>query len=236
MQAGFAMLCAGAVQAKNVKNIMLKNFLDTCASAIAYFMTGYAFSFGIPDDGTTTTFIGRSNFFLRDMASGRDYVHFFFQFGFAANAATIVCCSIAERSKFVSYLCHSTVMSAFVYPIVARSIWNPSGFLSPSNAHPFLDTGVIDYAGSGVVHLMGGTTAWIGAVILGPRIGKFFDEHGNELHEPGQFRAHSSSLEMLGTFVLWFGWYVFDKRISILCTRKKDSRMVEFLPSKIQKN
>jgi len=205
MQAGFAMLCAGSVRQKNVKNIMLKNLLDACGGAIGFYTLGYGFAYG-----GEMTFIGSANFAIVDLSSGPDYIGFFFQFAFAATAATIVAGTVAERCKMVAYLCYSLFLTAFVYPIVVRSVWGTYGFLSAFSEAPFKDIGCIDFAGSGVVHMTGGATALVAAIVLGPRRGRFYDEDGNALETPTSFPAHSTALQILGTFILWFGWYGFN--------------------------
>jgi len=205
MQAGFAMLCAGSIRQKNVKNILLKNLLDACGGAIGFWLTGYALAYG-----TGNTFIGYSNFALQGLSSGEEFAFFFFQFAFAATAATIVAGTVAERCKMSGYLCYSVMLSAFVYPVVVRAIWG-EGFLSAFNSTKlFMNIGMIDFAGSGVVHLTGGATALVAAIILGPRRGRFHDEDGNPLSEPATWPAHSAALQMLGTFILWFGWFGFN--------------------------
>eukprot|EP00566_Odontella_aurita_P009585 CAMPEP_0113553564 /NCGR_PEP_ID=MMETSP0015_2-20120614/15680_1 /TAXON_ID=2838 /ORGANISM="Odontella" /LENGTH=508 /DNA_ID=CAMNT_0000454641 /DNA_START=180 /DNA_END=1706 /DNA_ORIENTATION=- /assembly_acc=CAM_ASM_000160 len=209
MQAGFAMLCAGSVRQKNVKNIMLKNLLDACGGALGFWSVGYAFAYG-GSSSTHKDFIGNTDFFLMNFTSGGDYIGWFFQFAFAATAATIVAGTVAERCKMVAYLCYSIMLTGFVYPVVVRSIWASSGFLTAFNVDPFRGVGMIDFAGSGVVHMTGGYTALIAAKILGPRRGRFYDADGNALPEPAQFQAHSVALQILGTFVLWFGWYGFN--------------------------
>mmetsp|Transcript_4266 Transcript_4266/g.9252 ORF Transcript_4266/g.9252 Transcript_4266/m.9252 type:complete len:495 (+) Transcript_4266:127-1611(+) len=205
MQAGFAMLCAGSVRQKNVKNIMLKNLLDACGGAIGFYTLGYGFAYG-----TGSTFIGSSNFAITEMSSGADYIDFFFQFAFAATAATIVAGTVAERCKMSAYLCYSLFLTAFVYPVVVRSIWSSDGFLTAFRDDAFRGIGVIDFAGSGVVHMTGGATALVAAKVLGPRNGRFYDSDGNVLETPVSFPAHSTALQILGTFILWFGWYGFN--------------------------
>eukprot|EP00588_Corethron_pennatum_P012375 CAMPEP_0194273298 /NCGR_PEP_ID=MMETSP0169-20130528/6654_1 /TAXON_ID=218684 /ORGANISM="Corethron pennatum, Strain L29A3" /LENGTH=464 /DNA_ID=CAMNT_0039016201 /DNA_START=182 /DNA_END=1576 /DNA_ORIENTATION=+ len=196
MQAGFAMLCAGSVRQKNQKNIMLKNLLDACGGALGFYFLGYGFYMG---DGMTedkTGFLGTNGFLL----IGRDdYASFFFQFAFAATAATIVAGTVAERCKMEAYLCYSLFLTAFIYPVVARAGWN-GGFLS----------GCKDFAGSGIVHMTGGCTALIAAIVLGPRKGRFTDEDGKDLPEAHTFPPSSVSLQILGTFILWVGWYGFN--------------------------
>jgi Amt family ammonium transporter len=210
MQAGFAMLCAGSVRQKNVKNIMLKNLLDACGGAIGFYTVGFGFAYG-GDDTTDKTFIGNSYFGLRDYT---DYASFFFQFAFAATAATIVAGTVAERCKMSAYLCYSLFLTGFVYPVVVHSIWSGNGYLTAfrpdGTDDAFRGVGVIDFAGSGVVHMTGGLTALIAAIILGPRKGRFYDEDGNPLEEPVTFQPHSVALQILGTFILWFGWYGFN--------------------------
>jgi len=201
MQAGFAMLCAGSVRQKNVKNIMLKNMLDACGGAIGFYTVGYALAYGRADDAGKE-FIGDRYFFLQDYD---DYIGFFFQFAFAATAATIVAGTVAERCKMSAYLCYSLFLTGFVYPVVVHSIWSTSGFLSAFADEPWKGVGNVDFAGSGVVHMTGGLTALIAAIVLGPRQGRFYDTEGNVLDTPGDFPPHSVALQVLGTFVLWFG-------------------------------
>jgi len=109
-----------------------------------------------------------------------------------------------------AYLCYSLFLTAFVYPVVVHGIWNSAGFLSAFAENPVRGVGMIDFAGSGVVHMTGGATALIAAIILGPRIGRFYDEDGNALDKPHSFPPHSVALQVLGTFILWFGWYGFN--------------------------
>mmetsp|Transcript_22024 Transcript_22024/g.32785 ORF Transcript_22024/g.32785 Transcript_22024/m.32785 type:complete len:524 (-) Transcript_22024:212-1783(-) len=214
MQSGFAMLCAGSVRQKNVKNIMLKNLLDACGGALGFWSVGYALAYGDKNtEDSQTRFIGNTGFFLTSgFTTGDSYIAWFFQFAFAATAATIVAGTVAERCKMAAYLCYSVFLTAFVYPVVVHSIWASDGFLSAFTAEEnlFRGQGVIDFAGSGVVHMTGGATALIAAIVLGPRKGRFYDEDGNPLEKPTEFAAHSVALQILGTFVLWFGWYGFN--------------------------
>ncbi len=203
MQCGFAMLCAGSIRQKNVKNIMLKNILDACGGAIGFWAVGFGVAY------ESGAFIGTSGgrFFLNDYGN---YIDFFFQFTFAATAATIVAGTVAERCKMVAYLCYSLFLTGFVYPVVVHAIWNGDGFLSAFADSPVRGVGMIDFAGSGVVHMTGGATALVAAIVLGPRIGRFYDEDGNPLDKPAEFPPHSVALQVLGTFILWFGWYGFN--------------------------
>ncbi|CAN0904971.1 Ammonium transporter 1 member 1 [Linum grandiflorum] len=194
MQLGFAMLCAGSVRAKNTMNIMLTNVLDAAAGGLFYYMFGFAFAFGTPSNG----FIGRHNFALTSFPSTNfDYSYFLYQWAFAIAAAGITSGSIAERTQFVAYLIYSSFLTGFVYPVVSHCATKSSDLLFGS--------GVIDFAGSGVVHMVGGIAGLWGALIEGPRIGRFGGS-GRSV----ALRGHSASLVVLGTFLLWFGWYGFN--------------------------
>ena len=193
MQTGFAMICAGCVRINNVQNTLLKNLLDACGASIGFYTVGYAFAFG--GTSSQTTFIGNTNFFLMDVENKAFWL---FQFAFAATSATIVAGTLAERCQMTAYLCYSVALSAFVYPVVVHSVWSNSGFLSASNANPLLGIGMIDFAGSCVVHVTGGMTALIATNILGPRTGRFHDIRGNLLEKPKPMPGHSVALQMLG--------------------------------------
>mmetsp|Transcript_57998 Transcript_57998/g.86157 ORF Transcript_57998/g.86157 Transcript_57998/m.86157 type:complete len:501 (-) Transcript_57998:343-1845(-) len=206
MQAGFAMLCAGSIRTKNVMNVLLWNLLDSCGGAIGFWSIGYAFAYG-GDDMGGKTFIGHANFFLMD---GADMEDWFFQFAFACALSSIVAGTVAERSKMQAYLCYSLFLTGFVYPVVAHAFWSTNGWLSNSASNPLWGSGVIDLAGSGPVHMTGGVTALVMALVLGPRIGRFHDSDGNLLDVPREFPPHSVALQFLGTFCLWFGWYGFN--------------------------
>ncbi|RVW47715.1 Ammonium transporter 1 member 2 [Vitis vinifera] len=208
MQLGFAMLCAGSVRAKNTMNIMLTNVLDAAAGAISYYLFGFAFAFGSPSNG----FIGRHFFGLKDFPSSSfyytfDYSYFLYQWAFAIAAAGITSGSIAERTQFVAYLIYSSFLTGFVYPVVSHWFWSPDGWACPtrSNGDLLFGSGAIDFAGSGVVHMVGGVAGLWGAFIEGPRIGRF-DRTGRSI----TLRGHSASLVVLGSFLLWFGWYGFN--------------------------
>jgi len=208
MQTGFAMLCAGSIRSKNVQNVMLKNLLDACGGAIGFSSFGFALAYG-GEDPTTISFIGSKHFFLH--GATHLYHKWFFNFSFAATTATIVAGAISERCQMAAYLGYSLLVTGFVYPVVVHSVWSESGFLSAFNDDPLWGSGMIDYAGSGVVHVTGGLTAIIAAYISGPRKGRFHDKKTGEiLEEPVTFPPHSVSLQVLGTFILWFGWYGFN--------------------------
>jgi Amt family ammonium transporter len=199
MQAGFAMVETGLTRAKNAGNILMKNMFDFSAGSVAFFLVGFALMFGDDIGG----FIGFSNFGLSE-ASTADadglwkYTFWFFQCVFAATAVTIVSGAIAERTKFVSYLFLSFLVTAVVYPISGHWIWG-GGWLSK------LDAPMIDFAGSTVVHSVGGWIAMAGALVLGPRIGKYTKD-GVARAIPG----HNLPLVALGVFILWFGWFGFN--------------------------
>ncbi|XP_076883824.1 ammonium transporter 1 member 2-like [Bidens hawaiensis] len=206
MQLGFAMLCAGSVRAKNTMNIMLTNVLDAAAGGLSYYIFGFAFAFGVPSNG----FIGKHHFGLNNIPNPDfDYSSFLYQWAFAIAAAGITSGSIAERTQFVAYLIYSSFLTGFVYPVVSHWVWSHDGWASASrnseSASLLFDSGAIDFAGSGVVHMVGGIAGLWGALIEGPRIGRF-DRSGRSV----ALRGHSSSLVVLGTFLLWFGWYGFN--------------------------
>nr|AFU34589.1 ammonium transporter 1;1 [Alternanthera philoxeroides] len=203
MQLGFAMLCAGSVRAKNTMNIMLTNVLDAAAGALFYYLFGFAFAFG----SSKNPFIGHKYFALESIPNSNfDYPYFLYQWSFAIAAAGITSGSIAERTKFAAYLIYSSFLTGFVYPVVSHWFWSGNGWASASNTSNLLfGSGVIDFAGSGVVHMVGGIAGFWGAFIEGPRIGRF-DHEGRSV----ALRGHSASLVVLGTFLLWFGWYGFN--------------------------
>ena len=216
MQCGFGMLEAGAVRSKATQVILLKNLFDVSLGGMLWWLCGFAFT-----NGTGSAFIGyapppgKGSLFATagltgelSASSGMDWALAFFQFTFAAAAATIVSGAVAERAQLPAYLAFSALMSGFVYPVVAHWVWSSSGWLSvynPVAAQRFLSCGVIDFAGAGVVHMTGGVAALCGAKVIGPRTGRF-DADGQPVPMPG----HSSVLQVLGTFILWLGWYGFN--------------------------
>lgn len=209
MQCGFALLEAGSVRAKNTKNILLKNVLDACLGAIIWWFMGFPIALG----DSTGKFAGGKDFFMKDLTanvngSSKYFAVWMFQWAFAATAATIVSGAVAERCKFVAYLVYTTCLTAFIYPVVVHWAWSTEGWLSAwtGDDAPYLKAnGLIDFAGSGVVHMTGGAAALVGAVFLGPRTGRFTPT-GAVVDMPG----HSTVLAALGTFILWFGWYGFN--------------------------
>ncbi len=194
MQAGFGMLEAGLIRTKNTCNILMNNFLDFCMASMGFFMFGYAIMFG-----TGNAFIGLSGWFMLGANHAGEiplYAGWFFHTVFCGAAATIVAGGIAERMKFKAYLIYSFIISATVYPLVGHWIWG-GGWLSR--------LGFTDFAGSTVVHAVGGSAALIGTVILGPRIGKF-----NKDGSANAIEGHSMALASLGTLILWFAWFGFN--------------------------
>lgn len=197
MQAGFALLTAGSVRSKNTKNVLLKNMYDAALGIFAYYSFGWAFAYG----PSANKFIGWGNFALSS-DNGlvfTDFYKFFFQWAFAAAAASIVTGSVAERTTVYAYLAYAFFLVSFVYPVVSHWVWG-GGWLST-----LFDKGAIDFAGCLVVHMVGGFAGLTGAIIVGPRIGRF-DSEGKVVPIPG----HSATLTTLGTFLLWFGWYGFN--------------------------
>mmetsp|Transcript_17800 Transcript_17800/g.60733 ORF Transcript_17800/g.60733 Transcript_17800/m.60733 type:complete len:444 (-) Transcript_17800:126-1457(-) len=222
MQAGFALLEAGSVRAKNTKNILLKNTLDACLGALIWWAFGYSFAYG-PDGESPNAFIGGTDFFMYDSGpshSGPAFAGWMFQWAFAAAAATIVSGAVAERCNFIAYLVYTSVITGFIYPVVVHWGWSSEGWLSAFHSDTDGDgsydpemgaNGFIDFAGSGIVHMCGGGAALMGAIALGPRKGRFTTD-GQVVDMPG----HSTVLATLGTFILWFGWYGFNP-VSTLC-------------------
>jgi Amt family ammonium transporter len=165
-----------------------------CGASIAFFSFGYAFAFG--DGSDPNGFIGTTNFFLMGVD---DYAFWMFQYAFSAASATIVAGTLAERCQMTAYLYYSLLLAGFVYPVIAHSVWSPHGFLSTENAKPLFGIGVVDFAGGGVVHMTGGTTALFATMILGPRRGRFHDEQGRKLEKPKKFPGHSVALQVRST-------------------------------------
>ena len=193
MQAGFAMVCAGAVRKKNLHNTMLKNLLDACGASVAFYSVGYAFAFG--DGSNPNGFIGTTNFFLMGV---EDVAFWLYQYAFSAASATILAGTLAERCQMAAYFYYTMLLSGFVYPVVVHALWSKYGFLSASNQDkPFLGVGAVDVAGSGVVHTTGGITALVATYVLGPRRGRFHDEQtGVPLETPKDIKGHNISLQV----------------------------------------
>ncbi len=197
MQAGFAFVESGFCRAKNAVNLMMKNLMDFVVGSLAFFAIGYALMMGKDSHGI----IGTTGWFLYGSAYDvHTYLIWMFEVVFAATAATIVSGGVAERIKFSVYLFYSIIVSAIIYPIYGHWVWG-GGWLSKL---PF-GVGAVDFAGSGVVHAIGGTIALVGAMMLGPRIGKY-DKSG----KPRAILGHNMPMAALGVFILWFGWFGFN--------------------------
>ncbi|MCM1245893.1 MAG: ammonium transporter [Roseburia sp.] len=194
MQAGFAMVETGFTRAKNAGNIIMKNLMDFCLGTIVFIFLGYGimnsenYFFGV---------IGRPEYQMFTDFANFDWSNFFFQLVFCATCATIVSGAMAERTKFSMYCLYSIIISAVVYPIEAGWTWNSQGWLAK--------LGFIDFAGSAVIHMVGGITALVGAAILGARIGKFGKDG-----KPKAIPGHNITIGALGCFILWFAWYGFN--------------------------
>ncbi|MBM3814514.1 MAG: ammonium transporter [Acidimicrobiia bacterium] len=205
MQAGFAMVETGFTRAKNAGNIMMKNLMDFAMGGIAYWAVGFALMFGLSNG-----FTGWSNFFVNFDNTNIDgqwgYTFWFFQMVFAATAATIVSGAMAERTRFSGYLVYSFFITLFIYPIFGHWAWG--NLFNSSNAESgawLANRGFIDFAGSTVVHSVGGWAALAGAIVIGPRLGKFAKD-GTPRPIPG----HSLTMAALGVFILFFGWFGFN--------------------------
>jgi Amt family ammonium transporter len=194
MQAGFAMVEIGLTRSKNAVNIIMKNFVDFILGSILFWCFGYTLMFGDDSGG----FLGTGDFFLNDNSIDGITAKssLMFQTVFAATAATIVSGVIAERTKFIAYIIVSVVITAIIYPISGHWIWG-GGWLSEMGFH--------DFAGSTVVHSVGAWIGLAGAILVGPRIGKYGND-GKSKVIPG----HNVSFASLGVFILWFGWFGFN--------------------------
>ncbi|CAM9900828.1 unnamed protein product [Choristocarpus tenellus] len=213
MQTGFAMLEVGSVSIKNTKNILVKNIGDASLGAMCWWLLGYGVAFGTDK----SRFIGSDSFALKgstfeddngDLLNGYAYASWLFQWAFAATAATIVSGAVAERVSFTAYVIYSIVLTSFIYPVVVHWGWHTQGWASAWNSDTsfvLFDCGVIDFAGSGVVHMTGGIAAFVASIVVGPRTGRF-----NEDGTANSLPAQSAVLQSLGTLILWFGWYGFN--------------------------
>lgn len=207
MQAGFAMVETGFTRAKNAGNIIMKNLMDFCIGTVVFMLLGYGLMMGedalaglvgIPNldlFGKFTEFIASPEEGLTEASK------FVFNLVFCATAATIVSGSMAERTKFSAYCIYSAIISLVVYPIEAHWIWG-GGWLA--------QMGFYDYAGSTAIHMVGGLTALIGAIMVGPRIGKYERDEKGKVIKVNAIMGHSIPLGALGAFILWFGWYGFN--------------------------
>ena len=198
MQAGFAFLGAGLIRSKNVTNYMTKSFMDFAIASLSFWAFGFALMWGTSAAGIA----GHTNFFTSDGADGQTYVDWVFQMVFAATAATIVAGAVAERTKTQAYLAYSFMIGAIIYPLYGHWVWG-GGWLG---ALEKIDLpAAADYAGSGVVHAVGGFVALAGAVVVGPRIGKFNADGSANI-----ISGHNAPFVVIGTFILFFGWFGFN--------------------------
>jgi len=208
MQLGFAMLEIGLCRSRNAINVAMKNVLDFAASALAFLLFGFTFMFGTTEGG----WIGSQDFAVWKFSGDSPiWTFFFFQLVFVGTACTIASGAMAERTKFTGYLCYAVILSGFLYPVFGHWVWGSfgGGFEEGFGGSPgwleSFGTGFLDFAGSTVVHGIGGASALAGIIILGPRIGRF-DEDGNARYLPG----HNLPLVCFGTLILWVGWFGFN--------------------------
>ena len=198
MQAGFAFLGAGLIRSKNTTNYMTKSFMDFAIASLSFWAFGFALMWGTSAAGIA----GTTNFFLTEAADGQTYVDWVFQMVFAGTAATIVAGAVAERTKTQAYLAYSFIIGAIIYPLYGHWVWG-GGWLG--NLEVIGLPAAADYAGSGVVHAVGGFIALAGAAVVGARKGKFnADGSANVLS------GHNVPYVIIGTFILFFGWFGFN--------------------------
>ncbi|MBP9599908.1 MAG: ammonium transporter [Lutibacter sp.] len=189
MQAGFTLVEVGFTRSKNAGNIVMKNLMDFCIGSLGFWAIGYTVMYG----DTIGSIIGAPSLFYSDAANMHNL---FFQTVFAATAATIVSGAIAERTKFTTYLILSMIMTVVIYPISGHWVWQGEGWLT--------NLGFIDFAGSTVVHSVGGWASLVAAFMVGPRIGKYTNGKSNAI------QGHNLVLGALGVFILWMGWFGFN--------------------------
>ena len=198
MQAGFAMVETGFTRAKNAGNIIMKNLMDFCIGTCVFIVLGCGLLLG---EDALGGFLGLPTMGIFTDYANFDWSNFVFNLVFCATAATIVSGSMAERTKFLAYCIYSGVISAVIYPIEAHWIWG-GGWLSSLGFH--------DFAGSCAIHMVGGLTAFIGAAMVGARIGKFTKDEKGKITKVNAFPGHNIVIGALGCFILWFGWYGFN--------------------------
>lgn len=197
MQAGFAMVEGGLVRAKNTVNVIMKNFMDMSFGALAFWAVGFGLMFGANQTG----WFGTSHFAPNHLSEW-DFSFLFFQMMFSATAATIVSGALAERIRFWAYIVASVIVTGLIYPVYGSWVW---GSLIEGQQGWLKQLGFIDFAGSSVVHAIGGWCALAGVIVLGPRLGRFgFDGKARDLS------GHNLPLFALGAFILWVGWFGFN--------------------------
>ena len=209
MQAGFTLVEAGFTRSKNACNIIMKNVMDFSIGSLAFWLIGFGLMFGLNKEGALSGWIGTSDFVFDPGTAGAvltghyGWAFLIFQTVFCATAATIVSGAVAERTKFVGYLAYSVLITIIVYPIFGHWAWG--SLVGDGSAGWLGNMGFLDFAGSTVVHSIGGWAALAGAIVLGPRIGKF-NKEGKAQPMPG----HNLPLAALGVFILWLGWFGFN--------------------------
>ena len=199
MHAGFSLVEIGLTRVKNTANILMKNFMTVCLGIVVYWVMGWAIMYGADYAGI----IGSDQFFM----SGADtsiWTSWWFQMVFAATGATIVSGAMAERTSFKAYLVYTVLMVGLIYPVFGHWVWSGAGILTTGPIVDAIGVGFHDFAGSSVVHMIGGFSALAGVLLVGPRIGKF--RNGKPVVIPG----HSLPLAFLGTLILAFGWVGFN--------------------------
>ena len=203
MQAGFAMVETGFTRGKNAGNIIMKNLMDFCIGTVVFVFLGFAIMMA---EDYIMGFIGVPNLQILtnfgSFLSGGNAPVFVFNLVFCATAATIVSGAMAERTKFLSYCIYSAVISLFVYPVEAGWVWNSQGWL--------VNMGFHDFAGSAAIHSVGGIAALIGAIMVGPRLGKYIKDRTGKVTKVNAIPGHNIPIGALGCFILWFGWYGFN--------------------------
>ncbi len=202
MQCGFAMVETGFTRAKNAGNIIMKNLMDFCIGTAVFVPLGFGLIYGKDNGG----FIGTPTLDVFTHWSSFDYSAFFFNLVFCATTATIVSGAVAERTRFISYCVYSAVISLVIYPVEAHWAWG-GGWLTVER---FGGAMYHDFAGSTLIHMVGGLSALIGAAILGPRLGKYKKDENGKVIQVNAFPGHSLTLGALGVFILWFAWYGFN--------------------------
>ncbi|EQC29567.1 hypothetical protein SDRG_12576 [Saprolegnia diclina VS20] len=206
---GFALLEVGCVHVKNTKHILFRNMMDLCMTGMTFYAVGYSFAFL---DGNA--FIGTTGFFLQGDAfatsdelhfEGHQYGDWFFQWAITAVCVTIFSGAVAERITWQAYALYSSLVGAFIYPIAAHWIWSATGWASVTNGERLFGVGAIDFAGCAVIHMIGGASALVGCILVGPRTGRF---RANGSHD--ELPKQSVLYQSMGTLILWFGWYGFN--------------------------
>ncbi|MBO4477882.1 MAG: ammonium transporter [Lachnospiraceae bacterium] len=198
MQAGFAMVETGFARAKNAGNILMKNLMDFCIGTVTFILIGFGLFLG---EDALAGFLGLPSFDIFTDYAHFDWSNFVFNLVFCATTATIVSGAMAERTRFLSYCVYSAIISAVIYPIEAHWTWG-GGWLAKLGFH--------DFAGSNCIHMVGGICALIGAIMVGPRIGKFVKDKAGKVTKVNAFPGHNITLGALGVFILWLGWYGFN--------------------------